>query len=200
MGVDLAIILGHSLRPAELLAFPERALASTRMRSAAQQLWQVMRPRWPNLGRVEDFSAFLPCEHLSENDVMATWGRGDAPSFNWAGFHLYFGKRAAAAIHLEKLAGFVLDHDQLRDPLQACARALASELRSPSIVYGPDSSSPFEDVLYVEEGASLPEILANARRTCGVAARSIREMDDEDEDLNPQQGCYYVEAVDLGEG
>lgn len=199
MGIDLAVVLGHSLGGAELLAFPERALASVRMQQAARQLWQVMRPRWPNLGQVEEFAMFVTSERLSEDELLAAWERGDTPSFEWAGFHLYFGRQAVEATHIEKLAGFVLDLDQLRGPLQACARALACELRSPSIVYGPDSSSPFEVALDVVACSSLPEILAIARRSCGAPARSIREMAGDDESPNLDRSCYYVEVVELGE-
>ena len=129
---------------------------------------------------------------------MASWTRGeDVPSFSWAGFHLSFGQRAVAAVHIEKLSGFVLDLDGLRSPLQMCAQALASELRSPKIMYGPDSCSPFEDVLCVEDGVSLAEISSNARRRCGVPAGSIREMADEAEELYLDSRCYCVQTIDL---
>jgi hypothetical protein len=198
MGINLAVVLGHSLQAADLLAFPERVLSSVRMQRSAERLWHVMRPRWPNLGLVSEFSTFLPRERLAVSDVMAAWEPGqDVPSFQWAGFNLYFGKRAVAAIHIEKLSGFVLDLDRLRSPLQMCAQALARELRSSTIIYGPDSFSPFQEVLCVEEGVSVAEIVSNAKRRCGVPAGSIREMADEAEELSLYSRCYYVEAIDL---
>ena len=198
MGINLALVLSHSLEAADLITLPERVLSSVRMRRSAEGLWQVMRPRWPGLGPVNEFSAFVPRERLSVSDVTASWTRGeDVPSFSWAGFHLYFGKRAVAAVHIEKLSGFVLDLDGLRTPLQMCAQALASELRSPRIMYGPDSFSPFEGVLGVEDGVSLAEIFSNAKRRCGDAAGSIREMADEAEELNLDSRCYCVETIDL---
>jgi hypothetical protein len=198
MGINLAVVLGLSLGAAELLTFRDHASASPNMRRSAGQLWQVMRPRWANLGRSGDFAKFVAGERLSEDEILTAWGRGDTPSYQWAGFHLYFGRRAIEATHMEKLAGFVLDLDQLRDPLQACARALACELRSPFIVYGPDSASPFEQVLDVGAGSSLPELLSIARRKCGDPAPSIREMADAEEELRLDRNCYYVEIVDLG--
>lgn len=200
MGINLALVLSHSLEAADLVAFPERVLSSVRMRRAAEHLWQVMGPRWSNLGLVKEFSTFLPGERLSVSDIMAAWERGeDVPSFWWAGFHLNFGKRVVAAIHIEKLSGFVLDIDGLRSPLHMCAQALAHELRSSKIVYGPDSCSPFQDALCVEEGVSLAEILSNAKRRCGVPAGTIREMADEAEERNLDSRCYCVETIDLEE-
>ncbi|MEX0702316.1 MAG: hypothetical protein WD069_09495 [Planctomycetales bacterium] len=199
MGINLALVLGHSLGAAELLALREHASASPSMRRSAGQLWQVMRPRWANLHGLEEFAMFVAGGRLSEDEIQAAWARGDTPSYQWAGFHLYFGRRAIQATHMEKLAGFVLDLDQLRDPLQACAKVLACELRSPFIVYGPDSSSPFEEALEVGAGSSLPELLSIARRKCGDPAPSIREMADAEEDLRLDRNCYHVENIDLGE-
>jgi hypothetical protein len=197
MGVNLTLVLGHSLGAAELLAFPERASASLEMQRAARQLWQVVRPRWPNLGGVEEFATIVDCERLTEDEVQAAWARGDTPSFKWAGFNLYFGRRAVEATHLERLAAFALDLDQLRAPLQACARALAGELRSPSIVYGPDSSSPFEAALDVVADSSLSEIIAVATRSCGAPARSMRDMVVGDDGMPLDKDGYFIEVVDL---
>lgn len=71
--------------------------------------------------------------------------------------------------------------------------ALAFELRSTMIVYGPDCFSPFQEALAVERGASLQELLATARRVCGDPAESIRGMANDDEQLNLTSKCYYVE-------
>jgi hypothetical protein len=101
------------------------------------------------------------------------------------------------ASHLEKFAGFVLDLDGLRRPLQMCAQALAFELPSSTIVYGPDSASPFQEALCVVQGGSLSEILSVVKVKCGVPANSIREMADEDEELRLERRCYYIETVDL---
>ena len=198
MGINLLVALSHSLEAEELVALPARVLLSVRMRSSAERLWQAMRPRWPNLRQLDEFTAFVPAERLSVSDVNTSWTRGkNLPTFSWAGFQLYFGKRAVEAIHIEKLWGFVLDRDGLRTPLQMCAQALAKELRSARIMYGPDSFSPFQGTLRVEEGASLAEILPNARRRCGDPAESIRDMADEAEELNLETRCYYVETIDL---
>ena len=134
MGITVALVLSHSLEAADLVAFPERVLSSVRMRHAAECLWQVMHPRWSNLGLVNEFSTFLPGERFSASDVMSAWKRReDGPSFWWAGFHFKFGERAAVAVHIEKLSGFVLNTG-LRSSLQVCAHALARELRSSEIV------------------------------------------------------------------
>jgi len=200
MGINLALVLAHSLEAADLVAFPERAGSSIRLQRAAEQLWQVMSPRWPNLNPVNEFSTFLPDERLSASEVMAAWKQGkDLPSFWWAGFHLNFGEGAVAAIHVEKLAGFVLDLDGLRSPLQECAHALASELRSPTLVYGPDSFSPFQTTLCIEDGRSLAAMLSEANRLCGPPAVTIREMADQAEELNLDRDCYFVEAVHCDE-
>ncbi|WP_437527372.1 hypothetical protein WME79_42680 [Sorangium sp. So ce726] len=102
MGVNLTLLLGHSLGVTELLAFTERASASLEMQRAARQLWQVLRPRWPNLGGVEEFATVVACERLTEDEVQAVWARGETPSFEWAGFNLYFGRRAVEATHLSR--------------------------------------------------------------------------------------------------
>jgi hypothetical protein len=198
MGINLALVLGHSLGATELPSFRDRASASPSMRRSAGQLWRIMRPRWVNLERMEEFAMFMAGERLSEQGILAAWDRGDTPSYQWAGFHLYFGRRAIEATHMEKLAGFVLDLDQLRGPLQACAKALACELRSPYIVYGPDSASPFEQVFDVGASRSLPELLAIARGKCGEPAPSIREMANAEGELKLDRNCYHVEIVDLG--
>ena len=199
MGINLALVLSHSLDAVDVVGFPERVQSSVRMGRAAEQLWQVMRPRW-DLGSAIEFSTFMPEERLSVSDVTATWKRGDVPKFSWAGFRLYFGERAVAAFHIEKLAGFVLDLNGLRSPLQMCAHALACELRSSEILYGPDNFSRFEKALGVEQGVSLAENLSAAKRECGVPAGSIREMADQNgEELNLDSSCYYVETIDLEE-
>jgi hypothetical protein len=198
MGINLAVVLGHSLEASDIVTLPGRVLSSVRMRRSAEHLWQVMRPRWANLGPLSEFSALLSRERVSVSDVMAAWERGeDVPSFSWAGFNLRFGKRAVEAVHIEKLTGFVLDLDGLRSPLQMCAQALAHELRSSKIMYGPDSFSPFQEVLNVEDGVSLAEMFSNAMHRCGVPAGSIREMANHAEELNLDSRCYCVEAIEL---
>lgn len=104
---------------------------------------------------------------------------------------------AVEATHLERLAAFALDLDQLRAPLQACARALARELRSPSIVYGPDSSSPFEAALDVVADSSLSEIIAVATRNCGAPARRMRDMVVGDDGMPLDGDGHFIEVVDL---
>jgi hypothetical protein len=200
MGINLALILSHSMDAAGVAAFPARVQSSVLMRRAAERLWHVMRPRWSHLDAIDEFSTVLATEHLSASAVITAWDRKeDVPSFLWAGFHLYFGERAVAAIHLEKLAGFVLDLDELRSPLRGCAEALAVELRSSAIVYGPDSVSPFEEALWVEKGGSFEELIATARHRCGEPARDVRDMADDEQQLNLETKCYYVEALHLVE-
>jgi hypothetical protein len=203
MGIDLAVVLSHSLEAADLVAFPERVLSSIRMRHAAEQLWQVMQPRWPDLGTVTEFLSFQSEQQVSVSDVSTAWNRvdGDIPSFWWAGFHVCFGRHGVAAIHIEKLVGFVLDIDGLRNPLRSCAQALAHELRSSRIVYGPDAFSPFQHAISVclEDGGSLTDALWDAERRCGVPVSTIREMADEAEELNLDSKCYCVETVDREE-
>lgn len=134
------------------------------------------------------------------HDVEVAWKHGELPRFHWAGFSLYFGQAAVRAVHIEKLAGFVLDVEGLRNALGSCVHALARELHSPRIVYGPDSFSPFQEVLDVDKGRSLEEILSDAKRLCGAAAGSIRGMADENEELNLDLGCYFIETVHLRNG
>jgi hypothetical protein len=141
----------------------------------------------------------VPTEPLTVSEATEAWKRGhDVPSFEWAGFTLNFGAKAVGAVHIEKLVGFVLDCDALRSPLQTCAQALARELRSPEIVYGPDSFSPFQEALGVEDGSSLAEILSSAQRSFGLPVGTIREMAGDDGELNLDRRCYYVETIDLG--
>ena len=124
------------------------------------------------------------------------WEGKDTFPFQWAGFNVRFGTRAVQAVHIEKLAGFVRDLNGLRDPLRACAQALARELHSSKVVYGPDCFSPFGRVHGVEDGVSLDEILSDARQLCGEPVGSIREMADQDEDLNLDRRCYFVEPIE----
>jgi hypothetical protein len=42
---------------------------------------------------------------------------------------------------------------------------------------------------------SLADILATARLECGEPAGSIRDMADEDEELNLESRCYFVERL-----
>lgn len=197
VGVNLCVLLEHDLSARELLEFPSRASKSPAMALAARKLWDVMRSRWPNLGTLASFSELAANEPLSADDIEAAWRRGDTPSFSWAGYHLYFGRHAIEATHLEKLAGFVLDLDALREPLRDCARALAGELGSSQVVYGPDSASAFEVAADgFAAGSTLAEILQVAATHCGPAASSIQAMANADEELQLERGCYCVELVE----
>ena len=167
------------------------------MTQASHDRWGVMRSRWENLGSVDEFSRLVPEGCLTASEVEAAWKRGEPPSCQWAGFTLRVGHRAVAAVHLEKLAGFVLDLDGLRRPLQTCAHALARELGSSAIVYGPDAFSSFQLVFdVVAECGSLTEVLAEAKRRCGESVGSVREMADEDAELHLDARCYCVERIE----
>lgn len=195
MGINLAIVLNHYLAPEDLVALPERVRQSAPMQNAAERLWDVMRPRWSNLGSLSEFAALVTAERLSVSEVAATWHRADLARCTWAGFSLHFGRQAVEGVHLEKLAGFVLDRERLRVPLQQCAHALARELRSSAIAYGPDCFSPFQRARRADEGVALAEILATAQLECGGPAASIREMADDDEELKLDRQCYFVEEI-----
>ncbi|MGQ0505183.1 MAG: hypothetical protein ACT4TC_07660 [Myxococcaceae bacterium] len=196
MSVDLSILVQHQLQADDLVLLPSRVKASAKMRQAAERLWGVMKERWKKLGLLDSFFAFTANENLAASELEAAWARGDTPSFEWAGFHIYAGRRAIHATHLEKLIGFVLDLDHLRQPLRMCALALAQELGSSQVVFGPDSASPYE--LASEgfmEGRSLQEILQVAIQRCGPPAHDIRSMADENEQLVLEGSCYFVETV-----
>ena len=196
MGINLALLMGHQLEARDLEALGSRLASSTAMRRAAEHLWRVMRPRWRNLGPLEEFAAIVADDHLDERQVEAAWDAGDTPSFAWAGFSLYIGRHAVEATHLEKLAGFVLDLDDLRDPLRTCGRALAIALGSPAVLYGPDSASSFEMVSDgVREGRTLAELVHLAEVHCGPPADDIRSMADEDEQLRLAQRCYVADEL-----
>ncbi len=66
MSVNLSIVLElYHLQASEVALLPGRINDSTRMRQAAEQLWAVMRPRWPGLGSVDSFASLIPRERLS---------------------------------------------------------------------------------------------------------------------------------------
>ena len=142
MGVNLTIILSHSLTAADLIALSERVRQSARMQNAAEQLWHVMRSRWSNLGPLSEFAELVADEGLSVSEVQAAWRVADVTRLRWAGFSLYFGEQAVEGAH---------------------------------------------------EGVALADILETARLKCGEPAGSIRDMADEDEELNPDSRCYFVE-------
>ena len=197
MGIQLAIVFGHSLSPAGLTAFAEKASISPRMNRAASRLWDVMHVRWSNLDPIESFTQFKPDERWSERDISAEQEPHEKLCFEWAGFTLYFGRNAVFAIHLEKLIGFVLNIDDLQAPLLACIRTLARELQSPMIIIGPDCFSDFQQAYEVADGSSLDDILDRAKRICGKHVSRIRDMADSDGELNLDSQCYYVEPVAL---
>lgn len=197
MPINLAVVFGHSLSAGEICSFPQQVSSSAGMRHSAEQLWQVMRPRWDNLGALDEFSTFAPRAHRSEEEVKSLWNNGDAPSFHWAGFSLYFEARTVHAFHLEKFAGFAFDMCELQRPLQDCARALALALRSPAIVYGADTG-PFQAVLSETATEGMTEILSILYATCGPPAVNIRDTVNEHESGGWDFGdrCYFVEKLD----
>lgn len=197
MGIKLAVGIAQSLKAADLASFPARVASSVQMRRAAEDLWPVLSSRWPNLEPVNEFASFVSTESLSSTDIEEAWKHGDLPRFVWAGFGLYFGRAAVRAVHIERLLGFVLDVHELREPLRLCVHALARELHSSQVVYGPDCASPFQAVLDAEQGRSLDEIVLDAKRRCGPAAASVRQLANEHEELNLEEGCYCLDAIDL---
>ena len=196
VGVNLSVIMGHQLEARDLRTLGIRLGSSTVMRGAAERLWTVMRPRWRKLGPLEAFAAVVANEQLDEGQVLEAWDVNDTPSFEWARLSLYVGRHALEATHLEKLAGFVLDLDDLQGPLLACGRALAVALGSPAVMFGPDSASSFELVSDgVCEGRTLNDLLHLAQVHCGPAAHDIRSMAEENGEIRLEQGCYVTERV-----
>jgi hypothetical protein len=188
--------MGHELGARDLMTLGSRLTASTAMRRAAERLWLVMKPRWRKLSPVEVFATAVAEQALDERQTLRAWDMDDTPSLEWAGFSLYIGRHTLEATHLEKLAGFVLDLDDLQGPLRACGRALAAALGSPAIMYGPDSASAFEFVSDgVSQGRTLDELLHLAEVHCGPPAEDIRSMADEHEALRLVQRCYVTERL-----
>lgn len=196
VGVNLSLIMGHDLGAGDLMTLSSRLTASTAMRRAAGRLWLVMKPRWRSLSPVEAFATAVAAQALDERQTLRAWDMNEAPSLEWAGFSLYIGRHSLEATHLEKLAGFVLDLDGLQGPLRACGRALAAELGSPAVMYGPDSASAFELVSEgVRDGRTLDELLHLAEVQLGPPAEDIRSMADEHEALRLVQRCYVTERL-----
>jgi len=200
VGISLAIVLGHQLSADDVRGLPDRVFSCAPMREAAEALWTTMLPRWGNLGAVDEFRSLIP-DQFSAMNIEAAWeqtapGAEELVTFHWAGFRLVFGRRAIFAAHLEKLIGFVLNLDGLREPLRACARALARQLRSPLVAYGPDSALPFERTFdSVIDGHSLDDVLVRAAELCGEPAQQIEGMMFDGRECREQHG-YFVEVID----
>jgi hypothetical protein len=118
-------------------------------------------------------------ERAGNAEERAFYERHRLVTYEWAGFRLHFGEHAAFGSHLEKLAGFVDDLDELRQPLRACARALARALGSPKIAYGPDSAGSFEYAFdAVGEACTFEDAIARVAVQCGPPAPTIAAIFD----------------------
>ena len=156
MGVDLSVIIGHTLDADGAFELPARLSSSLPLRAAANQTedptatWQWGEPRFLTDPQI-----------VSASSIRDEWARGHGVRLDGPGGFIWWdiGPRALYANHRSKFTGFVCEQYGLQMPVRRLCRAMAAALGSDRAIYLPDSGyriSAGADLVY--RGGSFDEI------------------------------------------
>jgi hypothetical protein len=186
VGINFAIVFGHGLDAAAVLALPGRFSSSVPVRSAANDLHAALTTRWGSLK--EPAWAWDPMEESrvpsSASDIRDAWDRRETTSAinGGAGFRLYVGPRAIRGVHIEKVGAVVQDFGGMLRPLRCLVRAMAAEVGGDRAIYVPDSAVTVSLALdLVARGLAMDEITSRLRQDFGAPLATIAAMWIEDE-------------------
>ncbi|HTN86150.1 MAG TPA: hypothetical protein VL242_20760 [Sorangium sp.] len=185
MGIDFTALLDHSLSWDELYRLPELLEARFICPAAALRVDPDLAAspgpwRWDRDRRYSSVA-----EELSEEGYLSLDGPG--------GFSATVFRTCVELTHLARWWSFAFD-PHVRDGLREASRALATVLRSTTILYAPDSFHPTaggSDLLF--DGASFGDVLRWFAERIGPSVSSPDALAGADEETN-EMG-YLIEHV-----
>jgi hypothetical protein len=155
VGVDLVVIIGHTLDATGVFALPTRLRRSLPVRAVASES-APFKPTWEQPSHRDGPAV------VSAASVRDAWAKHRPPTlYGVAGIHWRVGARVLIGHHYLRFGGFVDERFGNQRPVRRLCRAIAAELGSERAIYVPDSSSRLENGGNLgETGSSFEEVEA----------------------------------------